>query len=178
MKLNEIRRKLLSDLGESSDLTLFEGKVGETPCLYAAFEALLDKELLESGVIRPLAQYQGEKKPLAEATYAVAPVKKTKSLSEAAEELGTDTETLHHYFQKRLGIDFRTWRTRLRLEDAMQLLLEEPESPVSMISRRCGFSDRSNFSRQFLFHTGMTPAKWRKEAGKSHDIPAPENDYV
>ena len=102
----------------------------------------------------------------------------SKSLSEAAEELGTDTETLHHYFQKRLGIDFRTWRTRLRLEDAMQLLLEEPESPVSMISRRCGFSDRSNFSRQFLFHTGMTPTKWRKEAGKSHDIPAPENDYV
>lgn len=102
----------------------------------------------------------------------------SKSLSEAAEELGTDTETLHHYFQKRLGIDFRTWRTRLRLEDAMQLLLEEPELPVSMISRRCGFSDRSNFSRQFLFHTGMTPAKWRKEAGKSHDIPAPENDYV
>ena len=44
MKLNEIRRKILSDLGESSDLTLFEGRVGETPCLYAAFEALLDKE--------------------------------------------------------------------------------------------------------------------------------------
>jgi len=101
-----------------------------------------------------------------------------RTLSEAADALDTDTVTLHHYFDRRVGLDFRTWRTRLRVEDAKGLLLDEPETAISTIARRVGFSDRSNFSRQFLFHTGMTPAEWRKEAGRSHDIPAPENDYV
>ena len=100
------------------------------------------------------------------------------TLTEAAESLDTDSATLYHYFEQRYGLDFRTWRTRCRIEDAMQLMREEPETAVSTIARRVGFSDRSNFSRQFARHTGQTPAQWRKEAGISHDIPAPENDYV
>ena len=100
-----------------------------------------------------------------------------RTLSEAAERLGTDTGLLHLYFEQRIGMDFRTWRNRLRLEDAKQMLLEHPEWQASEIARRTGFSNRSNFARQFLAYTGCTPAQWR-EAGISRDIPAPENDYV
>ena len=98
-----------------------------------------------------------------------APVR---TVGEAAERLGTDPKTLYHYFERRVGLDFRTWRTRLRLEDAMRLLREEPGTPALDIAARVGFSDRSNFSRQFLAYTGLTPGQWRKEAGISHDIPA------
>ena len=100
------------------------------------------------------------------------------TVTETAESLGTDSVTFFHYFEERIGMDFRTWRTRLRIEDAQRLMLEEPETAVSTIARRVGFSDRSNFSRQFARYTGRTPGQWRKEAGISHDIPAPENDYV
>ena len=101
-----------------------------------------------------------------------------RTLSEAAERLGTDTRTLHRYFQERVGVDFRTWRTRLRLEDAKTLLAEDPALQPAIAARRCGFSNRSNFSRQFLAYTGLTPAAWQKGARTSHDVRAPKNDYV
>ena len=101
-----------------------------------------------------------------------------RTLGEAAERLGTDTGTLHAYFRDRVGLDFRTWRTRLRLEDAKRMLLEYPEMEAAEVGRRTGFSNRSNFARQFLSNTGLTPARWREEARMSHDSRAPENDYV
>ena len=103
-----------------------------------------------------------------------------RTVGEAAERLGTDTGTLHVYFRERVGLDFRTWRTRLRLEDAKRMLSENPLLPPADAARLCGFSNRSNFSRQFLAYTGLTPLQWRastgsatdKKAGISHDIPA------
>ena len=87
-----------------------------------------------------------------------------RTVGEAAERLGTDTHTLHRYFQERVGVDFRTWRTRLRLEDAKRLLSETPALQPAVAARLCGFSNRSNFSRQFLAYTGLTPAQWRSSA--------------
>lgn len=97
---------------------------------------------------------------------------------EAAERLNTDTGTLHRYFRQRYGMDFRTWRTRLRLEDAKRMLAENPAMQAAEAARRVGFSNRSNFARQFRDYTGFTPVQWRKRSGISHDIPDPENDYV
>ena len=85
-----------------------------------------------------------------------------RTVGEAAERLGTDTGTLYAYFRDRIGLDFRTWRTRLRLEDAKRMLADNPLLPPADAARLCGFSNRSNFSRQFLAYTGQTPAKWQK----------------
>ena len=101
-----------------------------------------------------------------------------RTIGEAAERLGTDTGVLHQYFRERIGMDFRTWRNRLRLEDAKRMLVEHPELQASDVARRVGFSNRSNFARQFLAYTGCTPVQWREKAGISHDNPASENDYV
>ena len=101
-----------------------------------------------------------------------------RTVKEEADYLGTDSVTLFHFFEQRMKIDFRTWRNRLRLEDAKRMMLENPGASTAEIARRTGFSNRSNFSRQFLSYTGRTPAQWRKEARISPDIPALENDYV
>ena len=98
-----------------------------------------------------------------------------RTVGEAAERLGTDTGTLYAYFRDRIGLDFRTWRTRLRLEDAKHMLADNPSLLPADAGRLCGFSNRSNFSRQFLAYTGQTPAEWQKKAGMSHDIPAGES---
>ena len=90
-----------------------------------------------------------------------------RTVGEAAQRLGTDTRTLHRYFQERVGVDFRTWRTRLRLEDAKRLLSETPALQPAVAARLCGFSNRSNFSRQFLAYTGLTPAQWQRDSGSS-----------
>ena len=92
-----------------------------------------------------------------------------RTVGEAADRLGTDTATLHAYFRDRIGLDFRTWRTRLRLEDAMQMLADNPFLPPADAARICGFSNRSNFSRQFLAYTGKTPAAWQETASADPD---------
>ena len=84
-----------------------------------------------------------------------------RTLMEAAESIGTTYSILYRYFAAD-GKDFRTWRTALRIEDAMEQMKAEPDTPLSTIGRRVGFSDRSNFARLFKEHIGLTPYQWRQ----------------
>ena len=47
-----------------------------------------------------------------------------KSREQIARELNTTKEILHHYFTSRKGMDFKTWRTELRIGEAKRLLLK------------------------------------------------------
>ena len=89
-----------------------------------------------------------------------------KSRDEIARELHTTNEMLHLYFNTRKGIDFKTWRTELRIEEAKRLLLESREISTSVIGEISGFSDRSNFHRQFVKIVGCSPKQWRESDGK------------
>jgi len=88
-----------------------------------------------------------------------------KSREEIARELHTSKEVLHHYFQTRRGMDFKSWRTMLRIEEAKRLLLENKEASTHMIAEVSGFSDRSNFHRQFVKIVGCSPKQWRDSNG-------------
>lgn len=88
-----------------------------------------------------------------------------KSREEIARELNTSREVLHHYFVTRKGIDFKTWRTNLRIADAKQLLLENKDVSTNIIGEISGFSDRSNFHRQFVKIVGCSPKQWRDSGG-------------
>lgn len=89
-----------------------------------------------------------------------------RTLQEAAENIGTTSVKLHRYCLNSLGMDFRAWRTSLRIEDAKKIMTEEPSLPVSQVGRIVGINDRSNFFRQFSLATGVTPDKWRQEHSK------------
>ena len=89
-----------------------------------------------------------------------------KSRDEIARELGTTTEMLHVYFNTKVGVDFKTWRTELRIEEAKRMLLENREISTSVVGEISGFSDRSNFHRQFVKFVGCSPKQWRDSDGK------------
>ena len=89
-----------------------------------------------------------------------------RTLQEAADNIGTSSVKLHRYCINSLGMDFRAWRTSLRIEDAKRLLIEEPEMSSSQIARMVGVQDRSNFFRQFTEITGLSPDKWRQKHAK------------
>jgi AraC-like DNA-binding protein len=89
-----------------------------------------------------------------------------KSREEIAEELGTSKDLLHIYFSTRMGVDFRTWRTQLRIEDAKVLLLEKKNVSINVVGEMAGFSDRANFYRQFVKFVGCSPRAWRERDGK------------
>lgn len=89
-----------------------------------------------------------------------------KSREEVAKELRTTKEHLHIYFSTIKGVDFKTWRTELRVEEAKKLLLENKEVSTNIIGEAAGFSDRSNFHRQFVKIVGCSPKQWRESDGK------------
>lgn len=89
-----------------------------------------------------------------------------KTREQIARELKTSKEMLHLYFSVRVGEDFKTWRTRMRIEESKRLLLENPEMSTNIVAELSGFSDRSNFHRQFTKIVGCSPKHWRETAGK------------
>lgn len=88
-----------------------------------------------------------------------------KSREEVAHELGTTREMLQLYFNEKVGQDFRSWRTDLRINDAKQMLLDKRDTSINLIGEMAGFSDRSNFHRQFSRLVGCSPKRWRDTAG-------------
>lgn len=88
-----------------------------------------------------------------------------KSREEIAAELKTTKELLQLYFTLRKGVDFRTWRTELRVADAKVMLLDDKSTSIQIISELSGFSDRSNFHRQFTKIVGVSPKEWRETDG-------------
>lgn len=90
-----------------------------------------------------------------------------KSRDDIVRELGTTKEILQLYFSTVKGMDFKTWRTGLRIEDAKKLLLEKKDISINLIGEVCGFSDRSNFHRQFVRIVGCSPKQWRESDGKA-----------
>ena len=89
-----------------------------------------------------------------------------KSRDDIARELNTTKESLHHYFVTRKGVDFNTWRTELRIEEAKRMLIDNTDFSINIIGELSGFSDRSNFHRQFVKLVGCSPRQWRESGGK------------
>ena len=83
------------------------------------------------------------------------------TLSEIAEELGSDKYTLCHRFKREEGITVMEELTRLRIEKAKQLLRYHSDS-VAEIGKACGFESPSYFGKQFRKITGTTPVEYRK----------------
>lgn len=86
-----------------------------------------------------------------------------RSLTAVSRRMGICSILLHRYCLQKTGMDFRSWRNQLRIEDAKLLLLQDQNSSASHIGCMVGFSDRSNFLRQFQRVTGLTPEQWRRQ---------------
>ena len=85
---------------------------------------------------------------------------------EIAANLNTSRTFLNRYFTQILKVDFNTWRTSLRVADAKIILRNHRELPINLVGEMAGFSDRSNFHRQFTKLVGCTPKQWREAAEK------------
>ena len=89
------------------------------------------------------------------------------SMEEILDELDLTNQELSFYCSRILNKKFLTWRKEIRIEDAKKLLLEHPEAPVRHIGYVVGFSDKSNFRRQFREVVGCTPTEWRESKLKN-----------
>ncbi len=86
---------------------------------------------------------------------------KDAGVEEIAQSLGADISFLRYYFRTYIQEDFRTWRSRLRVNEAKQMLEEDPQLSLSEVCMMVGFNDKGNFHRQFQKFMGTTPANYR-----------------
>lgn len=59
-------------------------------------------------------------------------------------------------------LSFPDYIKGLRLRHAMQLLGENPDIPIAVLSERCGFYSVRTFQRSFLALTGKTPSEYAR----------------
>lgn len=84
-------------------------------------------------------------------------------LETAADDMGMNSAYFSRLFHKLTGITFSQYLNYVRCENAVNLLKEEPDTPMTEISMRCGFSTIRNFNRIFKEFTGFTPKALPKD---------------
>lgn len=85
---------------------------------------------------------------------------------EFARSMGVSIATLRAYFNSKYQMDFRQWRTRLRIDYACTIIKNNPNYSYDAIAEMVGICDRSNFTRNFKKITGITP---REYAGRCEE---------
>jgi len=85
------------------------------------------------------------------------------TLEETAQLLKIGRTTLSGLINSEEKVNFNTWINQLRIEEAKKLFLENPDFSIVRIAEMTGFSEHSNFSRQFKHIIGESPSIWRKK---------------
>ncbi|MDO9254130.1 MAG: AraC family transcriptional regulator [Bacteroidales bacterium] len=84
------------------------------------------------------------------------------TLIEMAQSLNVGRTTLSNFINKEENQNFNNWINQLRISEAKNLMTTNPAFPISYIAMKTGYSEQSNFSREFKQVTGETPSAWRK----------------
>ena len=66
------------------------------------------------------------------------------------------------------GVNFNTFIGRLRIAEAQAIMNEAPSTSFAELAAMVGFSEQSNFSRQFKAITGFTPSEYRRNLTSSN----------
>lgn len=62
------------------------------------------------------------------------------------------------------GGSFSQYLNDCRVKAAQTLLRDNPEMPITTLMMEAGFSTKSNFNKEFLRVTGLSPSEYRKQA--------------
>ncbi len=85
------------------------------------------------------------------------------TVEQAADQLHTNRTYLSGYINTYKQQTFREWINRLRMDEAKLLIADNTSLTISEVGRMVGFTDKSNFTRQFIKHTSMSPSVWKSE---------------
>jgi AraC-like DNA-binding protein len=84
------------------------------------------------------------------------------TLIEIAQLLNIGRSTLTNFINTEENQNFNSWINQLRITEAKSLMINYPGVPISYIAMKTGYSEQSNFNREFKQITGETPFAWRR----------------
>ncbi len=84
------------------------------------------------------------------------------TIDELAVRLETNKNYLSYFINERYDMNFSAWVSSLRVEEAKEMMLSQPDRKLEDIAHAVGFSSPSYFSKVFAYHMGMSPTVWRR----------------
>lgn len=94
--------------------------------------------------------------------YLFANVSGTVRMAEAARRAGMSAPTFSRFFKEASGRTFSEMVRMMRIARA-RMLLAESDAPIASICYDVGYTNLSNFNRQFLREVGVTPRDYRRQ---------------
>ncbi len=88
------------------------------------------------------------------------------SLSDVARHCGMSDSAFSRFFKKNTGHGFVRYLNRMRVNRAC-MLLAQSDMPIIDVCFEAGFSNLSNFNRQFLAFSGHTPSEYRRQVKRN-----------
>lgn len=85
------------------------------------------------------------------------------SLARLSEKIGITPHQLSEILNARLGLNFRQYVNRFRIEAAKECLRLHPERTMMDVAFDCGFGSKSAFNTAFSQATGKSPTDWKRE---------------
>ena len=85
------------------------------------------------------------------------------TLPQAARKLQVPARQLSNAINQIYGKSFSIYLNDQRIQEAKRLLIDAPEMTVIDVMQESGFSSKSNFNKEFLRVTGMSPSGFREE---------------
>ncbi|WP_214626233.1 helix-turn-helix domain-containing protein [Paenibacillus agaridevorans] len=84
------------------------------------------------------------------------------SLNHISDTFQLHMKSVSRLFKEEFGENFVNYLSKVRMEHAKRLLMEEASEPVQDIARKVGYSHSITFIRVFKKWTGITPGDFRK----------------
>lgn len=91
------------------------------------------------------------------------------NIEDMARYLKIGRTTLSTFINNEEKVNFNMWINLLRVQEAQKLLQTQPELTLTQVSEIVGYSELSNFSRQFKLLTKTSPTEWRQTARSATD---------
>ncbi len=85
------------------------------------------------------------------------------SINDVAKAAYTNRTYLSRYINSMYNCSFKVWITQLRIEEAKELLRENPELSISEVAAQSGFASMESFSHTFSRHEQLSPSRWREK---------------
>ncbi len=83
------------------------------------------------------------------------------TLPQAAKKLQVPARQLSNAINQVYGKSFSVYLNDQRIQEAQRLLIDSPEMTVIEVMQESGFSSKSNFNKEFLRVTGLSPSGFR-----------------
>ena len=83
------------------------------------------------------------------------------SIKSVALECGFSDTRFAQYLRQEEDATFNEWISKLRMEEAKRILLNQSSLSTEQVGKRLGFSTKSGFMTWFKQQTGVTPEAWR-----------------